>query len=64
MHGMDPKTPPPWERWARALRAVEEALVDLDVVYRDDPALPEYRDYLHRKRREFRARIRRLVERN
>ena len=61
---MDPKTPPPWERWARALRAVEEALSDLDIVYRDDPALPQYRDCLERKRQEFRARIRRLAERN
>jgi hypothetical protein len=64
MHGMDPKTPPPWERWARALRAVEAARPDIEVVYRDDPALAEYREYLERKRREFRARIRRLVERN
>jgi hypothetical protein len=64
MPGMDPKTPPPWERWARALQAAEEALVDLEDVYRDDPALPQYRDFLHRKRREFRARIRWLVERN
>jgi hypothetical protein len=61
---MDPKTPPLWECWARALRAVEAALSDIVVVYRDDPALPKYRDYLDRKRREFRARIRRLVERN
>jgi hypothetical protein len=64
MHGMDPKTPPPWDYWARALRAVEEALADIDVVYRDDPALPEYLDYLRGKRQEFRARIRRLVEQN
>jgi hypothetical protein len=64
MHGMDPKTPPPWEHWARALRAVEEARPDIEAVYRDDPALAEYREYLERKRGEFRARIRRLVERN
>jgi hypothetical protein len=64
MHGMDPKTSPPWERWARALRAVEVALLDLGVVDRDDPALPSYQEYLERKRREFRARVRRLVERN
>jgi hypothetical protein len=61
---MDPKRPPPWDYWARALRAAEEALVDIDVVCRGDPALPEYRTYLERKRREFRGRIRRLVERN
>jgi hypothetical protein len=64
MHGMEPKTRPTWERWTRALRAAEEALVDIDVVYRGHPALPEYRAYLERKRREFRARIRELVERN
>jgi hypothetical protein len=64
MQGMDPKTSPPWDYWAGALRAVEEALLDIDVVYRDDPARLEYREYLDRKRREFRARIHRLVERN
>jgi hypothetical protein len=64
MHGMDAKRPLPWDYWARALRAAEEALVALDVVYRGDPALPEYRQYLEHKRGEFRARIRRLVERN
>jgi hypothetical protein len=61
---MTPKTPPPWEPLTRALKNVEEALLDLDVVFRGDPALPWYRDYLERKRLEFRARLRRLVERN
>jgi hypothetical protein len=64
LSGWPPGRTPPWEYWARALLAAEEALSDIDVVYRDDPALPEYRDYLDRKRREFRARIRRLAERN
>jgi hypothetical protein len=64
MRGMNPKTPPPWDHWARALRAVEEALQGIEIVYRGDPALPQYLDLLHRKRREFRDRIRSLVERN
>jgi hypothetical protein len=61
---MDETTTPPWERWARMLRALEDALPEVEQMYRDDPALPLYREYLDRKRREFRARIRRLVERN
>jgi hypothetical protein len=56
--------PDPLDRLSRALKATEEALPEIEDVYRDDPALPRYRDYLHRKRREFRARIRRLLERN
>jgi hypothetical protein len=64
MGGMDSKTPPPWDRWVRALQAAEEVLLDLDDVYRGDPNLPVYRKLLQRKRREFRARIRCLVERN
>jgi hypothetical protein len=57
-------TPDPLDRLTRSLKAVEEALPDIEDVYRDDPALPEYRDLLHRKIRAFRAGIRRLVERN
>ncbi|HEY7154773.1 MAG TPA: hypothetical protein VH575_12495 [Gemmataceae bacterium] len=61
---MKQKTPPPWECWAQTLQVVEETLLDIDDVYRDDPDLPEYQDFLDRKRQEFRARIRSLVERN
>ncbi len=65
MRGMkNAKTPPPWDYWKRSLRAVEEALADIEVVYRGHPHLPEYLDLLHRKRREFRAHIRQLVECN
>jgi hypothetical protein len=58
------KTPPPWEKWVRALQAADEALPEIEVVYRDHPSLPQYRGYLQRKCREFRARVGSLVERN
>jgi hypothetical protein len=64
MRGMNPKTPPPWEYWARLLQPVEEALDGIEVVYCGDPVLPEYLELLHRKRWEFRVHIRWLVERN
>jgi hypothetical protein len=54
----------PLDGLTRALKAGEKALANLDDVYRGDPALPEYRELLQGKVREFRARICRLVERN
>jgi hypothetical protein len=64
MSGKPNATPDPLDGLTRALKAAEKALANLDEVFRDDLALPAYRELLQRKRREFRARIRRLVDRN
>jgi hypothetical protein len=56
--------PDPLDGLTRALKAAAKALSNLDDVYRDDPSLPEYRELLQGKVREFRARICRLLERN
>jgi hypothetical protein len=53
----------PLVRLTKMLRAVEDCLADMSD-FRDDPNLPEYLELLQRKRREFRARIQWLVQRN
>jgi hypothetical protein len=64
MSGQPNATPDPLDGLTRALKAAEKALSNLDDVFREDPALPEYRELLQGKVREFRARICRLLERN
>jgi hypothetical protein len=64
MSGQPNARPDPLDGLTRALKAAEKALSNLDDVFREDPALPAYRELLQGKVREFRARICRLVERN
>jgi hypothetical protein len=54
----------PHDQLRRTLQSVEDARVEIQDVYRDDPAMTKCWDFLQRKRLELRAQIHWLVERN